>query len=403
MSRITPSLRRLLPMVLGCLALLVAGPTGAPTGLRAGVSDAGPDATLTLILRDIDNNKLDVALDRTNALLKAYPNFRLGWLIQGDLLLARARPLTTFGNVPEGGDRLRDLRLEAIARLKGYRNRPADTQVPRYLLQMEAGQKYAVVVDTQRSRLYIYRNENGRPVFVADYYASQGKAGSNKMREGDNKTPLGVYHVTGFIPREKIGDFYGAGAFPINYPNEWDKREGKTGYGIWLHGVPSDTYARPPLASEGCVVISNQDFRAISGYMQAGRTPFIISDGVEWLSLDDWKSERTSLNATIEQWRKDWESRDTARYLSHYSKEFKSGNQDFAAWSKQKQQVNAGKDFIEVDLRAMSMFRNPGKDMVVVAFEQDYRSNNLSNVARKRQYWVREGSAWKIIYEGVAS
>ncbi|MDQ8021772.1 MAG: L,D-transpeptidase family protein [Moraxellaceae bacterium] len=403
MNRITPALRRLLPMALGCLALFAAGPTGAPTGLRAGISDAGPDATLALILRDIDNNKLGLALDRTNALLKAYPNFRLGWLIQGDLLLARARPLTTFGDVPEGGDRLRDLRLEAIARLKGYRNRPADTQVPRYLLQMEADQKYAVVVDTQRSRLYIYRNENGRPVFVADYYASQGKAGSNKMREGDNKTPLGVYHVTGFIPREKIGDFYGAGAFPINYPNEWDKREGKTGYGIWLHGVPSDTYARPPLASEGCVVISNQDFRAISGYMQAGRTPFIISEGVEWLSLDDWQSERSSLSATIEQWRKDWESRDTGRYLSHYSKDFKSGNQDLAAWSKQKQQVNASKDFIEIDLRALSMFRNPGKDMVVVAFEQDYRSNNLNNVARKRQYWVREGSAWKIIYEGVAS
>jgi hypothetical protein len=37
---------------------------------------------------------------------------------------------------------------------------------------------------------------------------------------------------------------------------------------------------------------------------------------------------------------------------------------------------------------------------VVVSFDQDYRSNNLSNVMRKRQYWVHEGARWKILYEG---
>ncbi len=51
----------------------------------------------------------------------------------------------------------------------------------------------------------------------------------------------------------------------------------------------------------------------------------------------------------------------------------------------------------------MSMFRNPGKDdFVVVSFEQGYRSSNLSNSSRKRQYWMKEGARWKIIYEGSA-
>src|SRR3546814_8483534 len=49
----------------------------------------------------------------------------------------------------------------------------------------------------------------------------------------------------------KLPDFYGDGAYPLNYPNEWDKHEGRKGYGIWLHGTPSTTYSRPPRASDG--------------------------------------------------------------------------------------------------------------------------------------------------------
>ena len=49
----------------------------------------------------------------------------------------------------------------------------------------------------------------------------------------------------------------------------------------------------------------------------------------------------------------------------------------------------------------VAMFRYPReRDFVVVTFDQDYRSDGLSNVMRKRQYWVKEGAGWKIIYEG---
>ena len=42
------------------------------------------------------------------------------------------------------------------------------------------------------------------------------------------------------------------------------------------------------------------------------------------------------------------------------------------------------------------------RDFVVVTFDQDYRSDGLSNLMRKRQYWVKEGARWKILYEGAA-
>lgn len=398
MQRLRVALRSGLALALVCAPLLAFGSGGA------GASAGDADGALGEVIRAIEQRKTDEALKKVDALLVRYPNFRLAHLIRGDLLLARTRPLSAFGSSPDApADKLADLREEAIVRLKAYRNRPPSNYVPRYLLQMEPDQKFAIVVDTQRSRLYIYQNDSGRPRFVADYYIAHGKLGAEKTREGDKRTPVGVYHVTANLPRQKLSDFYGSGAFPINYPNEWDRQQGRNGHGIWLHGTPSDTYSRPPRASDGCVVLTNQDLDALSGYLQIGLTPVIISNTIEWLSLDDWASERTALNREIEAWRKDWESRDVDRYLAHYSRSFRNNEGDFAQWSQQKRLVATSKSWVKVELSKLSVFRNPGKeDMIVVTFEQDYRSNNLSNVLKKRQYWVKEGGRWKIIYEGFA-
>ena len=391
----------------GLFNTLIAGALGLAGAFflsAAAATDHSADALLGKAFDEIENNRLDQALNHIEALLRANPNFRLAYLIQGDLLLARGRALKTFGNAPIGpSERLDGLRAEALARLHAYRDRPAQDQVPRYLMQMRADQRHAIVVDNKRSRLYLYQNENGRPRFVADYYISTGKGGGQKTREGDEKTPVGVYHVTASLPRNKLSDFYGSGAFPISYPNAWDKRHGRNGHGIWLHGTPSDTYSRAPRASNGCVVLANADLDALSNKLQIGLTPVIISEQIEWLSLDDWDAERNALNAEIERWRGDWESLDTERDLTHYSKKFSADRETYSDWVRHKRQVNSGKSWIKLSISNFSMFRNPGKDeLVVVTFDQNYRSNNLSNTMKKRQYWTKEGGKWRIIYEGAA-
>ena len=367
-------------------------------------AEQSADDLLGKVFEEVERNQLDLALKHVEALLQAKPNFRLAYLIKGDLLLARGRALKTFGDAPQGSsERLDGLRAEALVRLHAYRDRPSQDQVPRYLMQLRHDQRFAIVVDNKRSRLYLYQNENGRPRFVADYYISTGKRGGEKTREGDEKTPVGVYHVTASLPRNKLSDFYGSGAFPISYPNEWDKRHGRNGFGIWLHGTPSDTYSRAPRASNGCVVLANADLDALSKKLQIGLTPVIISEQVEWLSLDDWNAERDALNAEIERWRGDWESLDTERYLTRYSNKFSTGRANFSDWARHKRQVNSAKSWIELKLSNFSMFRNPGnEELVVVTFDQDYRSNNLSNTMKKRQYWAKEGGKWRIIYEGAA-
>jgi murein L,D-transpeptidase YafK len=382
-------------MRFGLLALLLVG--------SSWVFAATPEDRLSQVFEAIEANRLDDAMTRVDALIREYPNFRLAHLVRGDLLLARARPLETFGNVAKTvpGEKIEDLREAALARLRALRSRPGEDRLPRYVLQLHSEQKHVLMVDSRRSRLYVFANDKGRPRLIADYYVTLGKNGVEKTREGDQKTPVGVYHVTSSLPRKKLTDFYGAGAFPINYPNEWDKRQGRNGFGIWLHGVPRDVYSRAPRASDGCIVLANPDLESVGRYVQVGLTPVIIADEVEWIDAAALEAERASLAAALERWRADWESRDTERYLTHYSARFAAPGQDLAGWSEHKRKVNGAKAWIKVGLSSVAMLRYPReRDFVVVTFEQDYRSSGLSNKMRKRQYWVKEGSTWKIIYEG---
>ena len=129
----------------------------------------------------------------------------------------------------------------------------------------------------------------------------------------------------------------------------------------------------------------------------------IIASGIEWVDRGDLSNDRVELEGAVERWRKDWESLATDNYLGHYAPSFSSGSTKLAEWAAQKRQVNAGKEWAKVKLDAFSMFLYPGQQpLAVVTFTQDYRSNNLSNVMRKRLYWMREGGHWKIVHEGAA-
>jgi murein L,D-transpeptidase YafK len=383
-------------------------PAPALNGKRAAF---GPEALLLKTLHEVSNKRLDVAASEIDKIITAYPNFRLAHLIKGDLLLARARPLTTVGNAPGAPvDQLEELREEARARLARTRQPHPAERVPLYLVQLQPAQRHALVVDTAKSTLYVFENGGGEARYVTDYYVSIGKNGIDKVREGDNKTPLGVYHVTGALTREKLSaaygrlaEQYGVGALPISYPNEWDRREGRNGSGIWLHGVPLDTYSRPPRASNGCVALTNEDFKAVSNSVQIGVTPVIIANGVDWVAPDAVRGLRRELVQQVERWRSDWESRDTEKYLAHYAENFSSGGIGLAQWSEQKRKVNAGKTWIRLKLDRVSIFLYPGRnDLAVLTFEQDYASSNLVSQMRKRQYWIRERGAWRILQEGAA-
>jgi murein L,D-transpeptidase YafK len=362
------------------------------------------EASLVRAIVGLREGGLRHAIGEIDLVLAKTPNFLLGHLIKGDFLMARAGNPVAFGPLASASTAsMASLQDEARARLKHYLDEaPPRDHLPLPVMQLAPGQAHAILVDTARSRLFVFANRNGEPRYVRDFYISLGKNGVEKRREGDQKTPLGVYTIV--ASKEKLPDFYGPGAFPISYPNEWDRQHGRNGHGIWLHGTPSETYSRPPRATDGCVVLTNEDLRHLAKFVDVGRTPVIISAGVEWVSPARWEETRREFLAAFEHWRTDWESLDTERYLAHYSRQFRSEGKDLSAWGSHKRKVNAGKSWMKVGVSGLSVFAHPaGEDLVVVTFTQDYRSSNLSNRTTKRQYWSREQGRWRVVFETVVS
>lgn len=364
-----------------------------------------PEVMLIDVYKALSANRLRDAQAKADALVAAYPNFRLGHLVRGDLLLLHTRPIKTFGaasNAP--ADRLNNLRDEAIVRLKSLRERPDPDLIPRAILQMREDQKNILLVDAKRSRLYVYQRVNGQLKLTSDYYISQGRLGVNKFKEGDQKTPLGVYYITARLPGARLPDFYGPGALPINYPNEWDKANGRSGSGIWLHGTPSDSYSRPPLSSDGCVVLTNPDLKELSASVEIGNTPVIISEDLKFVSKSRWEADRQSANKMLESWRADLETTDPELLRRHYSRNFKAmRGQNLNNWLEKVQQSNLGARKIAVTLRDVTLFRYPDqkdqRELIVAAFTQEATIGKGKHVTRKRQYWAKEGAQWKIVSE----
>ncbi len=402
--------KRNLAVLAGALAALgiLSSPARAQSVPGASIAFSNEvEASLVRTMESLREGGIRSALREIDATLDKNPNFRLGQFIKGDLLMASAGLPIAFDNRLPAPEMVASLRDEARVRLTRYFDGPPPGSLPSALLQLSPQQEYAILVDSGKSRLYVYRNADGKPEYVTDFYVSSGKNGVDKEREGDAKTPIGVYRVTSTIPKSKLADIYGPGAFPLNYPNEVDKKMGRHGSGIWLHGTPSNTYSRPPRASDGCVVLTNDDFGKISQWIHPGVTPVVIAENVEWKSPEQWQVGKEAMSGALAQWKKDWESLDVNAYLGHYSKSFRADGKNWEAWAAQKRRVNSGKSYVKVKLDNVSIFEYPMTPgflpFVMVTFDQEYKSSNNGTRMKKRQYWQLEDGKWKIVYESTAT
>ena len=381
-----------------CAAVGLVNPACAAKTVAPG-GKPDPEAMLLEVYKDLGAEDLHSAQAKADELVKDYPNFRLGQLIRGDLLMMSTHVVSTLGDVPNGPeDKLKNLREEAVAHLNFLREKPDPNLVPSSVLQLRDDQKHVLIVDAKRSRLYVYENIGGQLKFLNDYYVSQGKLGVNKIKAGDQKTPLGVYYITGRLSGARLPDFYGIGALPINYPNEWDRINGRSGSGIWLHGTPSDSFSRPPLSSDGCVVLTNPDLHKLYTSVEIGKTPVVIADHVDFVSKDKWNSERGAAAKLVENWLRDMESGSPTRVLANYSHRFKSAaGEDLDTWYN-KQPHPAGN--ASIALKDTTFFLYPGSEnMIVGTFTEEATVGKTKQSVRKRQYWALEGKEWKIVSE----
>lgn len=290
--------------------------------------------------------------------------------------------------------------------LPGDANDSADLEAspelfPASLLQLPPQIDTALVSDLINNRMYAYERSADHFVKVGDFFVAVGKQGLDKQREGDERTPIGIYFPESFIPGNEIPSIYGAGAFPITYPNTWDKAAGRTGSGIWIHGTDKDDNTLLPLSSRGCLTLRDADFLELAKLIHLEQTPVIIAKAVDWTSIDEIRKQRELLAAAVEAWRQDWESLETARYLQHYSPSFTSGRMNFDAWAAYKKRVNKAKSFIQVELKDIGIYRYPGeRGLFMVTFHQEYNSNNYKMRMSKQQFWQNEDGTLRILHEG---
>lgn len=358
-----------------------------------------PEQRLRIAIAAMQAGELGAALADLDALVRDEPTFRVAQLYHGQLLAARSGRWEDTRLPSQDGTELAQLLDEARLRLASHQ--PGPDELPLAVLRLPERIRHAVAVDLEAARLYLIEHRDGRLRVLKSMYASMGREGHGKQVEGDNRTPLGVYRVTSWLDGSGLPDLYGAGAFPVDYPNDWDRMLRRTGYGIWLHGVPSDSYTRAPRSSEGCVTVANDDLLALRDFIVPGVTPVIFADRLQWLDGARMAEARAHFEATLERWRQDWASLDTEAYLDHYAESFRTPGMSREAFIEHKRRVNRHKQWIELDLEEVSIFRYPGEaNLMQVRFVQNYRSSNFSSRSTKLQYWrLQDDGRWRIVRE----
>ena len=134
--------------------------------------------------------------------------------------------------------------------------------------------------------------------------------------------------------------------------------------------------------------------------VEVSKTPVIVVESIKWVDEETVSRVRVSLETTIETWRRDWESRNSDLYLSHYASDFRTPGMNLDAFARHKRTVNASKKYIRVGLDEVGIYQYPGEsDLALVDFQQSYESDNFRVSRRKHQYWRRDGSRWRIVYE----
>ena len=367
------------------------------------------EAMLENVYALLRQGERSTAVAQTEQLVTSFPNFQLGQLLFAELLNeGLAQPIDPK-EIPgketaSGEDRYDELLLESNRRL----NRPTiDTLkglVPSNIISLSPQNPYVIAVDASKSRLYWFANKTVDPLkprleLLLDTYVSVGQKGTGKLREGDGRTPLGVYFVNKNLKGQPLPDLYGAGALTLNYPNAIDVMRGQTGSGIWLHGTPSTQYARAPWATDGCVVMSNPEMDRLLSLKNLERTPVLIADKLEWVSSDRSVPDRDAFKKTLDQWIHDRQTSNLESLKTLYSPQYQRDGKGLSAWwpeiAATAQVTGHGGP---VNLQSILQWKDTQDYIVVNVYNPNTPKGKVPQ--QLRMYWAKEGNQWQILYEG---
>jgi murein L,D-transpeptidase YafK len=272
-------------------------------------------------------------------------------------------------------------------------------EIPSAIIQMGNGRyfsKNAFIVDKSARKLTVWSMEGDKIIKTAEYPSDLGKKTGDKTVQGDHRTPEGIYFFQSMLEGPSLAfNLYGVRAFPLDYPNVFDQRQGKTGDGIWLHAIPdTETLER---GSRGCVVVRNDSIVALTPFITVKRTPILIFDHVQTAPLSTVQTRKAETDQWLANWKKSWESKDLDGYMSYYSEQFESQQKTKAQWRNYKAGLAQKSGDIRVAMGPIVAFEH--EDKTVIKFLQHYKSETVEDYGEKTIYLAKENGKNRIISE----
>jgi hypothetical protein len=272
--------------------------------------------------------------------------------------------------------------------------------VPRCLVYLPPHRTiHAIVIEKSSATLSIYLNDEEGLRLVERFPCSLGRVEGDKLDDGDQRTPSGIFWLEAYIPQDELPPEYGAGALVLNYPNFFHLIEGRKGGGIWIHGthLPERTeYSRD---TDGCIVVTNQNFQEIFDLVDLLASPVIIQDRVLYLDADQWRQEQTIFLQNLQRWLRTWEGDKFKELDALYSRNFMTDPQGAGHFLRVRRTLTQDLKRNQVWVRNLLILRNG--TTALFTFTQEWWTDQGISRWVKVLYWNLEGHDWKIIGEEV--
>ncbi|WP_294965750.1 L,D-transpeptidase family protein [Sulfurimonas sp.] len=229
----------------------------------------------------------------------------------------------------------------------------------------------------ENSTLNLYvKDTNNSYGFQNEYSAFTGKIKGDKVKEGDLKTPVGIYQITKKLTKEnKLDSFYGPLAFVTSYPNTYDKYRGKNGHGIWIHGLPTEQ--KRDEFTKGCIAINNSNIEGLNEIIDIDNTLLIINTDEVKKGIS--KETLATLLSQLYSWRYSWLFDDINGYLAFYSSDFvRSDGMKFDRFKKYKTRVFKKIEKKTIIFNSINVIPYPNTDNIYqITFKELYKSDTF--------------------------
>jgi murein L,D-transpeptidase YafK len=266
----------------------------------------------------------------------------------------------------------------------------AESQLPAYVLQLPDGVADLFVADASNATLYRYSRSDDGVRLAETTYMSIGQKGVGKEREWDRRTPLGIYFVSERLDTSRMHEKYGVMAFPLDYPNIQDRVEGRSGDGIWVHGVPPGGKRRPEFDTDGCIALPNEDLLRMQSAFVPGVTPVVIARHVRWAGDEDRERIASELRTQLARWAQASTAEDPAEYIALYAPAFDYRGLTRDEWASFRMSSWPSRGGIEISLGDVLLLADPEEPgMYLSRFRQRTTTAVQAFDTVKRLYWRR--------------